>query len=118
MKERRFMTAGELARKINKPYTTVATWLRKGQVPGAIPQLIGDFRIWMVPEEAVDTWPHWQPKPGRPPLTDAEKAARAKNRTAGIQATLFEPTTVAKPARKAVAKKDGKKATKKKGEAK
>jgi hypothetical protein len=66
MKEKRFMTAGEFARKIKKPYTTVATWLRKGQVPGAEPQTIGEFRVWMVPESAVATFPQWQPKPGRP----------------------------------------------------
>ncbi|MGH9751851.1 MAG: hypothetical protein ACREA2_03630 [Blastocatellia bacterium] len=73
------MTAGELARKIKKPYTTVATWLRKGQVPGAVPQTIGDFRIWMVPEEAADTFPQWQPKPGRPTKKEgAKKIARKK----------------------------------------
>jgi hypothetical protein len=78
MGEKRFMTAGELARKIKKPYTTVATWLRKGQVPGAVPQTIGDFRIWMVPEEAVDTFKQWQPKPGRPRKEAAKKAAKKK----------------------------------------
>jgi hypothetical protein len=76
MKEQRFMTAGEFARKIEKPYTTVATWLRKGQVPGAVPQTIGDFRVWMVPESAVETFEEWQPKPGRPKGT--KKAAKKK----------------------------------------
>jgi len=74
------MTAGELARKIKKPYTTVATWLRKGQVPGAIPQNIGDFRIWMVPEEAADTFSQWQPKPGRPTKEAGEKKAAKKSK--------------------------------------
>jgi hypothetical protein len=60
------MTDGEFARQIKKPYTTVATWLRKGQVPGAVPQTIEDFRIWMVPESAVETFAQWRPKPGRP----------------------------------------------------
>lgn len=72
------MTAGEFARKIKVPYTTIATWLRKGQVPGAAAQTIGDFRVWMVPEEAVGSLNEWRPKPGRPLLTDEEKAARAK----------------------------------------
>jgi len=71
------MTAGEFARQIKKPYTTVATWLRKGQVPGAAPQTIGDFRIWMVPESAVTTFEQWQPKPGRPTKeTSAKKVAK------------------------------------------
>jgi hypothetical protein len=85
MGEKRFMTAGELARKINKPYTTVATWLRKGQVPGAVPQTIGDFRIWMVPEEAVDTFPQWQPKPGRPTKEAASKKAAKKPKKGGAK---------------------------------
>jgi hypothetical protein len=80
MKEQRFMTAGEFARKIQKPYTTVATWLRKGQVPGAVPQTIGDFRIWMVPEAAVDTFPQWQPKPGRPTKEPGAKKAAKKSK--------------------------------------
>ena len=85
MKGQRFMTAGEFARKINKPYTTVATWLRKGQVPGAVPQTIGAFRIWMVPEGAVDTFPEWKPKPGRPSKTGAEKKPAAKKSKKGAK---------------------------------
>src|SRR5262245_28055747 len=52
-------------------------------------------------------------KPGRPPLTEEEKAARAKKRTAGAQASLFEPpVTEAKPKTKTkkVAKRSAKKA--------
>jgi len=66
-------------RKIKRPYKTVATWLRKGQVPGAVPQTIGEFRIWMVPEDAVSTFPQWQPKPGRPTKeTGAKKDMRPR----------------------------------------
>ena len=72
------MTAGEFARQIKKPYTTVATWLRKGQVPGAVPQTIGDFRIWMVPDSAIETFKQWEPKPGRP-----KKEASAKKSKKG-----------------------------------
>jgi hypothetical protein len=80
MTEQRFMTAGEFTRQIKKPYTTVATWLRKGQVPGAVPQTIGDFRIWMVPEDAVETFPQWQPKPGRPTKEAGAKNAAKKSK--------------------------------------
>ena len=72
------MTAGEFARQIKKPYTTVATWLRKGQVPGAVPQTIGEFRVWMVPEEAVSSFKQWQPKPGRPKKARDEAAKKAR----------------------------------------
>jgi len=72
------MTAGEFARQIEIPYTTIATWLRKGQVPGAIPQTIGNFRVWMVPEEAVNSLEEWRPKPGRPKKAIEKPRARAK----------------------------------------
>jgi excisionase family DNA binding protein len=55
-------------------------------------------------------------KPGRPPLTDEEKAARAAQRAAasGAVSLPFEPPVTAKPARKAGAKKTrAKKSTKK-----
>ena len=74
------MTAGEFARQIKKPYATVAAWLRKGQVPGAVPQTIGDFRVWMVPESAVETFAEWQPKPGRPTKEAVAKKAVKKSK--------------------------------------
>jgi hypothetical protein len=43
-------------------YTTVATWLPEGQVPGAVPQAIGDISVWTVPEEAVHTFKIYQPR--------------------------------------------------------
>jgi len=116
------MTAGEFARQIEIPYTTIATWLRKGQVPGAVPQTIGNFRVWMVPEEAVNILEEWRPKPGRPPLTDEEKAARVKKRTAKTASAglPFEPPSpkTAKPMRGATRKARAKKTAKKGGAAK
>jgi excisionase family DNA binding protein len=60
-------------------------------------------------------------KPGRPRLTDEERAVRAEKRTAekGVQALGFKrPATTAKPVRKARAKKAGsKKAARKRGAA-
>ena len=107
------MTARELARRIKVPHTTVMGWLQKGQVPGARAETVGEFKVWIVPVEAVHDYPRWRPKRGRPPLSQEEKAARAKKRPAGAQTSLFEPpATTAKP--KAMAKK----ATKKKGAAK
>jgi hypothetical protein len=57
-------------------------------------------------------------KPGRPPLTDEEKTARAAQRAAGAQTLPFESTVTSKPAHKAKPTKAGKKAAKKKGAAK
>jgi hypothetical protein len=112
-RKQELMTAREFARKLNIPYTTVAGWLQKGQVPGAEAQIVGTFKVWMIPVEVLKGFE--RPKRGRPPLTDEEKATRTKKRKAGSQASLFEqPATAAKP--KAGTKKAGlKNATKKKG---
>jgi hypothetical protein len=79
MGKNNFMTAGEFARKIDVPYTTVATWLRKGQVPGAIAQTIGDFRVWMIPVETAIGFK--RPKRGRPKKLEASKATKTAKRS-------------------------------------
>jgi hypothetical protein len=75
------MTARELARRINVPHSTVSQWLQKGQVPGAEAQSVGEYKIWVVPVEVVESYPAWRPKRGRPvgskkPTT--KKAAKKK----------------------------------------
>jgi hypothetical protein len=76
MGKNNFMTAGEFARKIDVPYTTVATWLRKGQVPGAVAQTIGDFRVWMIPVETAIGFK--RPKRGRPKKAGESKAMKTE----------------------------------------
>jgi hypothetical protein len=80
--KRESMTARELARRINVPHTTVMGWLQKDQVPGAAAQTVGDFKVWVIPAEVVDSYPAWRPKRGRPPGTKKpaakKKGARAK----------------------------------------
>jgi hypothetical protein len=72
-KKQELMTAREFARQIKKPYTTVAGWLQKGQVPGAEAQMVGTFKVWMIPVSALKTYK--VPKRGRP--KKAEKATKA-----------------------------------------
>jgi hypothetical protein len=76
MKEKKFMTAGEFARAINVPVTTVSTWLQKGQVPGAIAQEIGEYRVWAIPEELVKTFQ--RPKRGRPKKDSTNQSLGSK----------------------------------------
>jgi len=102
------MTVSEFAEKHKVPYQSAVRWARRGHIPGVKLTQFGKFKVYMVPEDAK---PPELPT-GRPPLTDEEKAARAKKRAAGAQASLFEqPTTAAKP--KARTKKSAKKATRK-----
>jgi hypothetical protein len=120
-KKRELMTAREFARRLNIPYTTVAGWLQKGHVPGAEAQIVGTFKVWMIPAEVLKDFE--RPKRGRPPLTDEEKAARAKKRTAKTASAglPFEPPAhqpaklIRGATRKARAKKPAKKTSKKAG---
>jgi len=61
---KQFMTAREFAAAIDRPYPTVALWLRQNRVPGAYQEKVGDFSVWQIPIEAVDEFE--PPKPGRP----------------------------------------------------
>jgi hypothetical protein len=72
------MTARELARRIDVPHSTVSQWLQKGQVPGAKAENVGDYKIWVIPVEVVDTYPNWRPKRGRPKKEAAKKTGAKK----------------------------------------
>ena len=67
------MTARELARQLELPYTTVAGWLQKGQVPGAVAQTVGSFKVWMIPKAVLQNVDEWRPKPGRPKKESGEE---------------------------------------------
>jgi hypothetical protein len=77
--EKRFMTAREFAAAINKPYPTVALWLRQNRVPGAYQERVGDFGVWQIPVEAVKQFE--PPKQGRPKKATTETKPAAKKRT-------------------------------------
>src|SRR5262245_33108786 len=103
----KLLTTEESADRLGITKRRVQAMIRSGRL---LAEKMG--RDWFIREEDLALVA--DRKPGRPPLTDEEKAARAKKRSAAAQASLFEQTTAAKP--KAGAKKAGvKKATKKKG---
>lgn len=68
------MTAREFAAAINRPYSTVALWLRQERIPGAFAVEAGEFKVWQIPAEAVRTFT--PPKPGRPKGKKAAKKGR------------------------------------------
>lgn len=69
------MTAREFAAAINRPYSTVALWLRQERIPGAFAVEAGKFKVWQIPASALQTFT--PPKPGRPAKT--AKKGRARN---------------------------------------
>jgi len=114
------MTVSEFAEKHGVPYQSAVRWARRGHIPGVRITQFGKFKVYMIPEDAK---PPELPT-GRPPLTDEEKAARAKKRAAKAASVglPFEPPAP-QPAklmrgatRKARAKKSAKKASKKAGD--
>lgn len=76
--KREFMTAREFARRLREPYTTIAGWLQRGVVPGAEAQMVGTFKVWVVPAEALSTVEQWRPTRGRPLGRKTEKKATKK----------------------------------------
>lgn len=63
--EHEFITARQFAEAIDRPYPTVALWLRKGLVPGVKEIQLGKTKLWQVPAGAV--WNFVPPRRGRPP---------------------------------------------------
>ena len=102
------MTAVEFAKAMDYDYSTVMRWLRRGLVPGAEFMPVsesGKFGIWRIPQSALQME---KPRPGRRRDEPKKLSGRAKKLADAAQASLFEPTTVARPVRKAGAKKSKK----------
>lgn len=101
----------EVAERLGVSTVRVRQMIRAGKIEA---QNLG--RDYAISEEALASVVVYR-KPGRPPLTDEEKAARAEKRATekGAQPLLFEPpVTTAKPKAKARAKKVGAKKVAKK----
>jgi hypothetical protein len=77
-KKQELMTAREFARQLKVPYTTVAGWLQKGQVEGAEAQMVGTFKVWMIPTSVLKTFE--RPKRGRPKKA-GEQPKTSKSKT-------------------------------------
>lgn len=100
------MTAREFAAAIDRPYPTVALWLRQKRIPGAYQETVGDFSLWQIPIEAVDEFK--PPALGRPSKKQASTDGEASTTKEAPDDAL--PTEVTG---KKAAKKAGKKASNK-----
>ena len=69
------LTTQQVAKRLRKPYPTVALWARQGRFPNAVQEETPRGKIWWIPES--DLLKFVQPKPGRP----STKADSTKNRT-------------------------------------
>jgi Helix-turn-helix domain len=70
-----FMTARDFAKLVNRPYPTIAQWLRDGRIPGAVLTDIGALKVWMIPKEALIDFK--LPQMGRPKdVKDSKKRAK------------------------------------------
>lgn len=120
------MTAREFAAAINRPYPTVALWLRSELIPEATFIQLGGMRVWQIPMSVLDTFK--PPKIGRPkkePTADKSKKGggrRGAHASADIAGTTDQITSDEAPtklrhraSKSPIAKKGMKKTAKKKG---
>jgi len=59
---KKFITATDYATATGTPYPTVATWLQRGQIAGAVKARFGRLELWQIPADA----PRPKVGPGRP----------------------------------------------------
>jgi hypothetical protein len=65
------ITASEFAKAIERPYSTVTSWLAAGLVEGAEAVEVGTVKVWQVPIDAVKSFS--PPRRGRPAKASATK---------------------------------------------
>jgi hypothetical protein len=101
-KKSKMITARQFAEMHATPYTTVATWLQRELIPGAVKQELpyGGY-VWMVPQDA----PKPELKPGPKPKTEEDGSDAGDQ----VEAVADEPP--AKPKRKASKRSPAKKAS-------
>jgi hypothetical protein len=81
----KFMTSTEFATKIKRSYNTVAGWLRKGLIPGAVPQTLGKETRWFIPLERVDDFKQWDPKKKWGKRGKGKKSAKKSSNKGGTK---------------------------------
>jgi hypothetical protein len=81
METENFMTAKEFAILVNRPYPTIAQWLRGGGITGAELANIGEMQVWMIPK--TDLVDFKIPEMGRPKKDETSKKAAKKSSKKG-----------------------------------
>jgi len=82
METDKFMTSMEFATKIKRSYNTVVGWLRKGLIPDAVQQTIGNETRWFIPNERVADFRQWDPKKRWGKRRKGKKAAKKSGKGA------------------------------------
>jgi len=99
------MTAKEFAKAINRPYPTVALWLRSNLIPEATSIQLGDMRVWQIPRSVLATFK--PPKIGRPSKkskADGQVSTATGAPDDGAPSAAIGERKRAKPAKKAPSK--------------
>jgi hypothetical protein len=68
MEKEKMLTTQQVAERLNRPYPTIALWVRQGRFKNAVAEETPRGRVWWVPES--DLAELAKPKPGRPPNTE------------------------------------------------
>jgi hypothetical protein len=99
------LTTQQVAAKLDRPYPTIALWVRQGRFKNAVSEETPRGKIWWIPESDLKGFT--EPKPGRPKKAD-EATPNAPAVTAAEMKTgdVVKTATKAKPAKKRTAKKE------------
>lgn len=65
------MDSHEFAEALGRPYSTVASWLTAGKVPGAVLKETPRGPVWEIPRSILKTFT--PPRQGRPPTQKNKK---------------------------------------------
>jgi hypothetical protein len=71
--EKRYMTVSEFAAKHGVAYQSAVRWARKNQIPGVKVTQFGQFKVYMIPDDAVPP-----ALPAGRPKKAAKKATKKK----------------------------------------
>ena len=65
------LSTGEVVKRLNAPYQTVVSWIKRGLFPGAKLEDTPRGSVWLIPASALESFV--RPPMGRPPKSKAEK---------------------------------------------
>ena len=78
MKTKKIISTGDFARATGIPYQTVVRWAQTGVIPGVEREETMRGPVWLIPQDALDTFEQWRPKIGRPQKPKEEKGRRKR----------------------------------------
>jgi hypothetical protein len=106
MEKTKMLTTQEVAARLDRPYPTIALWVRQGRFKNAVAEDAPRGKVWWIPESDLEDF--IEPTLGRPPKPKEKQLMLAK----GLKSDNLQSKETAKKSRKP------RKSSKRKGKAK